>query len=138
MYFTINGINANKSAQVACFTIDVTRTGEPPTNYWRISLCSNADVICPDITYNQAHLPPLNQSITYVMSGHTAGYCKLIGSIMNAKVEYFDGMSWITDVEATAPYSVEVSRLGLYIGIGAGLVLLNSMMSKATSKITRK
>jgi len=138
MYFEINGINVNNSAQAACFTIDVTRTGEPPTNYWRISLCSDVDIICPDITYHQAHLPQLNQTITYVMSGHTAGYCKLIGSKMNAKVEYFDGLSWITDVEASANYTVEASRIGIYIAIGAGLVLINSMMSSVKSKITRK
>lgn len=138
MYFIIDGINVNNSAQVACFTIDVTRIGEPPTNYWRISFCSNADVICPDITYNQAHLPQLNQSITYVMSGHTAGYCKQIGSTMNAKVEYYDGLNWITDTETSAPYEIDVNRTGIYVAIAAGFFLLTSLASTAKSKITRR
>ena len=136
MYFIINGINVNKVAQNTCFTIDITRIGTPPTNNWRISMCNDLDAICPDLTYNQTYLPPFDIPITYGLSA--AGYCKFVGSKMNAKVEYFDGLSWIIDVEASADYTVEVSRMGLYIVIGAGLVLINSMMSSVKSKITRK
>jgi len=136
MYFTINGINVNKVSQNTCFTADITRIGTPPTNNWRISMCGDTDAICPDLTYNQTYLPPLDVTLTYDLSA--AGYCKAIGSKMTAKVEYFDGLRWITDVETTATYTIEASRLGLYLGIAAGLVILNSMMSKATSKITRR
>ena len=136
MYFTINGINVNKIAQNTCFTIDVTRISEsPPSNNWRISMCGDTDAICPDLTYNQSYLPPLDVPITYGLSA--AGYCKTIGTKMNAKIEYYDGTQWITDTESTVSYTPEVSRLGLFVGIAVGLVLLNSMMSKATSKITK-
>ena len=135
MYFTINGINVNKVSQNTCFTADITRIGTPPTNNWRISMCGDTDAICPDLTYNQTYLPPLDVTLTYGLSA--AGYCKAIGSKMTAKVEYFDGLRWITDVETTATYTIEASRLGLYVGIAAGLVILNSMMSKVTSKLKR-
>jgi len=92
--------------------------------------------ICPDLTYNQTYLPPLDVTITYGLSA--AGYCKIIGSKMTAKVQYFDGLEWITDVETTVNYTVEASRIGLFIGIAAGLVILNSMMSKATSKLSKQ
>ena len=136
MYFTINGINVNKVSQNTCFTVDITRIGTPPTENWRITMCGDTDPICPDIEYHQTYLSPLDIPLTYGMSA--AGYCKVIGSKMTAKVEYFDGLTWITDVETTVNYTVEVSRMGLYIGIAAGLVILNSMMSKATAKITRR
>lgn len=136
MYFTINGINVNKVSQITCFTIDVTRIGTPPTENWRLSMCGNTDPICPDIEYHQTYLPPLNIPLTYGMSA--AGYCKLVGSKMNAKVEYFDGTQWIVDTEATASYTPEASRLSLFLGIGVGLVFLNSLMSKATSKLSRR
>jgi len=136
MYFIINGINVNRVQQNTCFTVDITRIEEPPTSFWRISMCSDIDAICPDITYNQTYLPTLDIPITYGMSA--AGYCKLVGSKMNAKVEYFDGLSWITDIETSTSYTVEASRIGVYIAIGAGLVLINSMMSSVKSKIIRR
>jgi len=136
MYFIINGINVNKVSQNTCFTIDITRIGIPPTENWRISMCGDTDAICPDLTYNQTYLPPLDITLTYGLSA--AGYCRMIGSKMTAKAEYFDGTTWITDVESTVNYTIEASRIGLYIGIAAGLVLLNSMMSSVKSKIVRK
>jgi len=136
MYFTINGLNVNRIGQNICFTLDVTRIGTPPTNTWRISMCGDVDPICPDLTYNQTYLPPLDITLTYGLSA--SGYCRVVGSKMTAKVEYFDGLNWITDVESTVTYEIEVSRLGLYLGIVAGLIFLNAMMSKATSKLSRK
>lgn len=136
MYFIINGINVNKSSQMMCFTTDITRIETPPTEKWRITMCGDTDPICPNIEYHQTYLPPLNIPLTYGISA--AGYCKTVGSKMTAKIEYFDGLTWITDVETTVSYTVDVSRIGLFIGIAAGLVILNSMMSKVTSKITRR
>lgn len=136
MYFTINGINVNKISQNTCFTADITRIGTPPSKYWRISMCGNTDVICPDLTYNQSYLPTLDQTITYGLSA--AGYCKTIGTEMTAKIEYFDGIEWITDTEAKVSYTPEASRLSLFVGIAIGLVILNTLMSKATTKITKK